>query len=75
MDIRHFTLQDWIEKDLLIMKYIKTTDNSADALTKATGGQRILYYPLVLHNHFTQDSFCSSEHREVLHVHTRGFVL
>ena len=35
MDIKHFPLLDLIECDLLIMKYINTSDNSVDALTEA----------------------------------------
>ena len=37
MDIKHFSILDWIERDLLIMKCVNTSDNSADALTKALG--------------------------------------
>ncbi len=42
MDIKHFSLLDWIERELIIMKRIKTSDNSADALTKPLG--RTLHY-------------------------------
>ena len=37
MDIKTFALQDWIEKDLILMKCINTADNCADALTKSMG--------------------------------------
>jgi len=37
MDIKHFALQDWVERDLLaITTRIDTSDNWADVLTKAT---------------------------------------
>ena len=39
MDIKTFALQDWIEKDLILMKRINTADNYADALTKSMGRQ------------------------------------
>ena len=39
MDIKHFSLLDWIERELIIMKRINTSDNSADALTKSLGRQ------------------------------------
>ena len=42
MDIKHFSLLDWIERELIIMKHINTSDNSADVLTKSLGRQ--LYY-------------------------------
>ncbi len=42
MDIKTFKLQDWIEKDLILMKHMNTADNCADALTKLMGRQ--LYY-------------------------------
>lgn len=34
MDIKHFSLLDWVEKDLIILKAISTHDNAADAMTK-----------------------------------------
>ena len=39
MDIKHFASTDWVERDLLIMKRINTSDNSSDAMTKAQGRQ------------------------------------
>lgn len=42
MDIKKFVLIDWIEQDLLKMKYINTSDNYSDAMTKALG--RIQHY-------------------------------
>ena len=39
MDIKTFALQDWIKKDLILMKRIDTADNCADALTKTMGRQ------------------------------------
>ena len=35
MDIKYFALTDWVERDLLIMKRINTTDNYSDSMTKA----------------------------------------
>ena len=34
MDIKHFSLLDWVERDLLLLKEISTSDNAADAMTK-----------------------------------------
>ena len=34
IDIKHFSLLDWVERDLLILKAISTSDNAADAMTK-----------------------------------------
>ena len=42
IDIKYFALQDWVERDLLTFKRIDTSDNSSDALTKAT--PRTLFY-------------------------------
>jgi hypothetical protein len=39
MDIKKFVLIDWIEQDLLTMKYISTSDNYSDSLTKALAKQ------------------------------------
>ena len=42
MDIKAFALQDWVERDLIILKQIGTNDNEADTMTKATN--RTLFY-------------------------------
>ena len=42
IDIRHFALLDWVERDLVVLERIDTTANPSDALTKATG--RILFH-------------------------------
>ena len=34
MDIKHFSLVDWVERDLLLLQDISTHDNAADAMTK-----------------------------------------
>jgi hypothetical protein len=39
MDIKKFFLIDWIEQDLLTMKYISTHDNYSDSMTKKLGKQ------------------------------------
>ena len=39
MDIKHFSLLDLIERNLLIMHSIKSSDNYADSMTKALGQQ------------------------------------
>ena len=39
VDIKHFASTDWVERDLLIMKRINTSNNSSDAMTKAQGRQ------------------------------------
>ena len=42
MDIKHFSIQDWVAQDLVIMEQIKTHQNSADSFTKALA--RTLFY-------------------------------
>ena len=42
IDIKYFAIQDWVDRDMITLKRIATTDNSADALTKQT--QRTLFY-------------------------------
>lgn len=42
IDTQYFTLQSWVQEDLLQFKQISTHDNSADAMTKATA--RTLFY-------------------------------
>jgi hypothetical protein len=42
MDIKHFSLLDWVEKDLIILKAISTHDNASDAMTKFLSRQ--LFY-------------------------------
>jgi hypothetical protein len=42
MDIKKFSLLDWVERDLIILHNINTSDNAADTMTKSLG--RNLYY-------------------------------
>ena len=42
MDLKYFGLQEWVQRDLLILHRINTSDNYADAMTKALG--RTLFY-------------------------------
>ena len=42
MDIRHFALQDWVNRDLITLKRIETMDNYSDAMTKPLA--RTLFY-------------------------------
>jgi hypothetical protein len=42
MDIKHFALLDWVERDLLILEAIRTHDNAADTMTKTLTKQ--LFY-------------------------------
>ena len=42
MDLKKFSLLEWIKRDLMIMKQIKSSDNSSDVMTKQTGRQ--LFY-------------------------------
>lgn len=37
MDVRYFALHDWIKQDLLFLESIHTSNNVADAFTKALG--------------------------------------
>jgi len=34
MEIKHFSLLDWVERDLLLLQTVTTHDNAADAMTK-----------------------------------------
>jgi len=34
MDIKHFSLLDWVERDLVLLQTVTTHDNAADAMTK-----------------------------------------
>ena len=43
MDLKHFALLDWVERDLLILRRIKSSDNFTDSLTKPVGKE--LHYP------------------------------
>ena len=42
MDTRHFALQDWVNRDLITLRRINTSDNYSDAMTKPL--QRSLFY-------------------------------
>ena len=43
MDLKKkFALLDWIKRDLILMRRVKTTINSSDTMTKQTGKQ--LFY-------------------------------
>jgi hypothetical protein len=42
IDIKHFSLLDWVEHDLMILTSITTSDNAADALNKPLAKQ--LFY-------------------------------
>ena len=42
IDIKHFILQEWVERDLITLKRITTSDKYADVLTKATG--RVIFH-------------------------------
>ena len=42
VETRHFAILQWIQKDLIRVKKIDTSDNSSDVLTKATG--RVIFY-------------------------------
>ena len=37
MDIKAFSLQEWVEEDLIIFKSVNTTNNIADGYTKPLG--------------------------------------
>ena len=37
MELKHFTIQQWVERDLLYLKRITTEKNYADAMTKVLG--------------------------------------
>ena len=42
VELKHFAIQDWVAKDLLIMKWISTHNNCSDSLTKPLN--KILQY-------------------------------
>ena len=37
MDTHHFTIQHWVDTDLLILKKIGAHDNESDSMTKNVG--------------------------------------
>ena len=37
MDIRHFSIQGWVEEDMILLEDLRSSENSSDALTKALG--------------------------------------
>lgn len=39
MDIKYFALLDWVERDLLVLKRINTTNHYSDSMTKPLGRQ------------------------------------
>ena len=39
MDLKHFAVLDWVERDLVTFQRINTTDNYADPMTKSLGRQ------------------------------------
>ena len=39
MDLKKFSIQDWIKKDQMLMFRIKSTDNWSDVMTKQIGRQ------------------------------------
>jgi hypothetical protein len=45
MDIKHFALLDWVERDLLILEAVSTHENAVDAMTKALPRQ-VFYHHL-----------------------------
>jgi hypothetical protein len=42
IDVKYYAIQEWVERDLVILQRIDTADNTADILTKPLG--RILFY-------------------------------
>ena len=42
MDLKYFGLQEWVQRDLLVLHRINTADKYADAMTKALSC--ILFY-------------------------------
>lgn len=42
MDIKHFTIQDWVEEDLIVLEQIASENNSAESTTKPLA--RTLFY-------------------------------
>ena len=45
MELKHFTIQQWVERDLLYLRRINTMHNYADAITKVLGRTKF-------HSHF-----------------------
>ena len=35
IEMKHFAIQDWVEKDLMILKWVSSQNNCSDSLTKA----------------------------------------
>ena len=51
LDIRYFSLTEWTERDLIILKPISTLYNNSDALTKALGRQLFTRHKSTLLGH------------------------
>ena len=78
MDIKTFVLQQWVERDLIRLKRISTSDNYSDVLTKATG--RTLFHrhmnyilgkipPAYIHENSDRTlSSCSKQPSDVLNT-------
>lgn len=65
MDIKKFVLVDWIEQDLLTMKYISTADNYSDAMTKPLGKNlHFRHFDFIMGRH--QPEYTSKNQNETL---------
>jgi len=66
VDLRHFSLMDWVEINQIVMSSISTNDNPADGLTKALG-------PHIFARHLSsllgkhQPDYC--DFRQFLHIY------
>ena len=68
--IKKFGLIDWVERDLLILRRISTSDNYADAMTKALGTNLFYrHFDYILGKHIPKYcTFASREQQNVIWV-------
>ena len=64
MELKNFAIQQWIERDLLLLKRIHTSNNYADVMTKVLG--RIKF-----HKHF--DNIMGKVRPVYVDIHTGTF--
>lgn len=68
MDIKHFTLLDWVERDLLVLEAISTHDNAADAMTKTLTWQTFNRHSYTYMEVRIPD-YCAGS-QDIQHLHT-----
>jgi hypothetical protein len=60
MEIKIFALLDWVEQDMIILKHVNTSNNTADAMTK-TLSKNLFYRHYDSHKGFRIPKHCAKE--------------